>query len=230
MNRSICSLAALGMASLLGACALPLPPTDEGVMARQAVADVGPADRAVAYGVVTHVERVVDGPGRSASGAGALIGGVIGAAIGREVGRDVGPAIGREGPRGGGRDRGPDAGRGGYPDSGHPGSRGGSQSGDRDDGRDDRRPGGGHGGHGDRGTGRGGPERLDGRDLGTLIGALAGAWLGHEIERQSGERREILRVDVQLDQGGRRPFDLSPGEDLRVGDRVRIEGQRLVRL
>lgn len=69
-----------------------------------------------------------------------------------------------------------------------------------------------------------------GKANGTLIGAMGGALLGHQIERQQRGDAGALRVSVLLDQGGVRSFELPDSADLRVGDRVRIEGQRLVRL
>lgn len=73
-------------------------------------------------------------------------------------------------------------------------------------------------------------EKAMGRTAATVVGAAAGAMIGNEIERQhGGGKRELVRVSVQLDDGGTRSFDLSSAGDLRVGDRVRVESNRIQR-
>jgi outer membrane lipoprotein SlyB len=67
----------------------------------------------------------------------------------------------------------------------------------------------------------------DSKTAGTVIGGVAGAVIGNEIEKN--QRGDGVRVTVQLDRGGMRRFDFGPGTDLRVGDRVRIEGDRIYR-
>ena len=70
----------------------------------------------------------------------------------------------------------------------------------------------------------------DGRARGTLFGGVAGLLLGNEIERQRGGLRDMVRVSVQFDNGSVRRFDMGSAGDLRVGDRVRIEDNRVVRM
>lgn len=73
-------------------------------------------------------------------------------------------------------------------------------------------------------------EKAIGRMAATVVGAAAGAMIGNEIERQHGAgKRELVRVSVQLDNGGMRSFDLPSAGDLRVGDRVRVESDRIRR-
>ncbi|WP_280155346.1 glycine zipper 2TM domain-containing protein [Piscinibacter sp. XHJ-5] len=68
------------------------------------------------------------------------------------------------------------------------------------------------------------------RDLATGVGVVAGAIIGNEIEKNSRGARDIYRVTVQLRGGGLRSFDYaSLNDDLRVGDRVRIENNQLYR-
>ena len=70
----------------------------------------------------------------------------------------------------------------------------------------------------------------DGRATGVVVGTMAGAILGNEIERDQNGRRSAVRVSVRLEQGGARSFDFGSAGDLRVGDRVRIEGRQLYRM
>lgn len=69
----------------------------------------------------------------------------------------------------------------------------------------------------------------NGRAAGTLVGAVVGAIAGHHIEKsQRGD--EVQRVSVQLDNGRIVTFDEASGTDLRVGERVRIDNNRVVRV
>lgn len=68
-----------------------------------------------------------------------------------------------------------------------------------------------------------------GRNVGTVVGAVGGAVIGHEIEKNARRDSSGVRVVVQLDRGGTRSFDFKGAGDLRVGDRVRIEGNQLYR-
>ncbi len=69
-----------------------------------------------------------------------------------------------------------------------------------------------------------------GKNVGTVAGAVGGALIGNEIEKNARRDPQAVRVQVQLDQGGLRSFDFQTIGDLRVGDRVRIEGNQLYRL
>ena len=63
-----------------------------------------------------------------------------------------------------------------------------------------------------------------------MAGAVGGALIGNEIEKNSRRDGNGVRVNVQLEQGGLRSFDFRSVGDLRVGDRVRIEGNQLYRM
>lgn len=64
-----------------------------------------------------------------------------------------------------------------------------------------------------------------GRDAATVAGAVGGAVVGHEIEkRQSGD---AYAIRVRVDGGGYLTVTQAELGDLRVGDRVRIENDRL---
>jgi outer membrane lipoprotein SlyB len=69
-----------------------------------------------------------------------------------------------------------------------------------------------------------------GKATGTFAGAVGGVLIGNEIERQQRGGRDGLVIAVALDGGGLREFAVPSAGDLRVGDRVRIEGNRLMRM
>jgi outer membrane lipoprotein SlyB len=69
-----------------------------------------------------------------------------------------------------------------------------------------------------------------GKNVGTVAGAVGGALIGNEVEKNARRDQSAVRVHVQLDHGGTRSFDFKSIGDLRVGDRVRIEGNQLYRL
>jgi uncharacterized protein YcfJ len=68
-----------------------------------------------------------------------------------------------------------------------------------------------------------------GRDAATAVGVLAGAIMGNEIEKNRRGAADIYRVTVRVDGGGLRSFDYATLDDLRVGDRVRIDNNQLYR-
>ncbi len=69
-----------------------------------------------------------------------------------------------------------------------------------------------------------------GKNVGTVAGAVGGALIGNEVEKNVRRDQQSVRVNVQLDQGGVRSFEFKSVGELRVGDRVRIEGNQLYRL
>ena len=67
-----------------------------------------------------------------------------------------------------------------------------------------------------------------GNTIATIAGAIGGALLGNQIERSN--QRDRYRITVRLDSGGALSYtDVGEG-DLRVGDRVRILNNRVVRV
>lgn len=63
-----------------------------------------------------------------------------------------------------------------------------------------------------------------GRGVATGVGAVGGALAGNEIEKRRRGDDEVYRISVRLDNGSVREFDYERIDDLRVGDRVKIEG------
>ena len=75
--------------------------------------------------------------------------------------------------------------------------------------------------------GRGG-----GRAAATALGVVGGALLGNSIEaNRNGPRAyESYRLSIQTENGAYRAFDVASPGDLRIGDRVRIEGGQISRM
>jgi outer membrane lipoprotein SlyB len=69
-----------------------------------------------------------------------------------------------------------------------------------------------------------------GRAAATVLGAVGGAVAGNKIEEhRSGSGQSYYQVDVRLDNGDFRSFDYYDLNGLRVGDRVRIDGNQIQR-
>lgn len=66
-----------------------------------------------------------------------------------------------------------------------------------------------------------------GQTAATIAGAAGGAVAGHEIERRSRGANETFRVTVRLDNGAYQTVMQDNITDLRTGDRVRVEGDRI---
>jgi outer membrane lipoprotein SlyB len=65
-----------------------------------------------------------------------------------------------------------------------------------------------------------------GKAAATVLGVVGGALLGNAIESNTRSPRtyQSYRLSVQTDNGGYRAFDVASPGDLRIGDRVRIDG------
>ena len=70
-----------------------------------------------------------------------------------------------------------------------------------------------------------------GRTAATVVGVVGGALIGRAIEqnmnRNSGQ--DFYRVTVQFDNGSVQTFDYAQAPDVRIGDRVRADGNQLYR-
>ena len=69
-----------------------------------------------------------------------------------------------------------------------------------------------------------------GRAAATGLGAVGGGLIGNQVERRNKGDSEVYRVGVRLDNGRLGQFDYHRIDDLRVGDRVRVEGGQLHRV
>ena len=67
-----------------------------------------------------------------------------------------------------------------------------------------------------------------GNDAATVAGAIGGAVVGNELEKRR-EGDEYYRVTVQLRDGREATFAQDSLNGVRVGDRVRIDGNRVIR-
>lgn len=67
-----------------------------------------------------------------------------------------------------------------------------------------------------------------GNTAATIAGALGGAYVGNEMERANGQER--YRIIVRLDHGGTLAVHEVGEGQLRVGDRVRVIGNRVYRI
>jgi len=66
-----------------------------------------------------------------------------------------------------------------------------------------------------------------GQDAATLAGVVGGAMVGHELEKK--QQQGTYRIRVRLNDGGYETVTQQDIADLRVGDRVRIEDNRVSR-
>jgi outer membrane lipoprotein SlyB len=68
-----------------------------------------------------------------------------------------------------------------------------------------------------------------GQTAATIAGAAGGAVAGNQLEKRSRGADETFRVTVRLDDGGIQTVTQNDISDLRTGDRVRVEGDRVYR-
>ena len=69
-----------------------------------------------------------------------------------------------------------------------------------------------------------------GPDVATGVGAIGGAVIGHQIETRNRKDDEVYRITVRFESGQVQQFDYLQLNELRVGDRVKVEGGQLYRL
>jgi outer membrane lipoprotein SlyB len=69
-----------------------------------------------------------------------------------------------------------------------------------------------------------------GRDAATGVGVVGGAVIGNQIEKRNKAESDIYRVSVRMDNGSLGQFDYQRIDDLRVGDRVKVEAGQLHRV
>ncbi len=69
----------------------------------------------------------------------------------------------------------------------------------------------------------------DGRKAATVVGAVAGGVAGNEIEKRNKRDDEFYRVSIRFDNGSSAQYDYNDINDLRVGDRVKIQNGQIYR-
>lgn len=67
-----------------------------------------------------------------------------------------------------------------------------------------------------------------GKDLATVAGVVGGAMVGHEMEKKN-RQQDTYYVRVRLENGGYQTVTRQNISDLRIGDQVRIENDRVSR-
>ena len=68
-----------------------------------------------------------------------------------------------------------------------------------------------------------------GRAAATGVGAVGGALIGQSIDKRNDVGSDVYRVNVRLDNGAMQQFKYARIDNLRVGDRVRLEAGQLYR-
>lgn len=68
-----------------------------------------------------------------------------------------------------------------------------------------------------------------GRTAATVIGAAGGAVAGNQIENRARRADETFRVTIRYDNGAYHTLQQDDITDLRTGDRVRVDGNRIYR-
>ena len=66
------------------------------------------------------------------------------------------------------------------------------------------------------------------KDAATIVGVVAGALIGNQIEKNSAGARDGYRVHIRLDSGEQRSYDYAQLNEIRVGDRVRVDSNNQV--
>lgn len=69
-----------------------------------------------------------------------------------------------------------------------------------------------------------------GRTAATAVGVIGGAVIGNQVEQRNKRDGEIYRVSVRLDTGRIAQFDFQQINDLRVGDRIKVQDGQLYRV
>ena len=69
-----------------------------------------------------------------------------------------------------------------------------------------------------------------GRTVATIAGVVGGAMAGNQIEQNNRtQTRDMYQIRIRLNNGGYQTINQDSIDDLRIGNRVRIEGNRVYR-
>jgi len=69
-----------------------------------------------------------------------------------------------------------------------------------------------------------------GNTAATIAGGVGGAIAGNEVQKRTRGNNETFRVTVRMDNGGTQVISQDDISDLRTGDRVRVDGNRIYRM
>lgn len=69
----------------------------------------------------------------------------------------------------------------------------------------------------------------NGRTAATIAGVIGGAMMGDQIEQRNAQARNAYQIGVRLDNGGYQTITQDSVAGLQVGNRVRIENERVYR-
>lgn len=67
-----------------------------------------------------------------------------------------------------------------------------------------------------------------GRDLATIAGAIGGAFAGNTMEKKI-KKTTVYDVTVEMDNGEKRVLRYKTAPGVMAGDKIRVEGEKLVR-
>ncbi len=68
-----------------------------------------------------------------------------------------------------------------------------------------------------------------GKDVATVAGAVGGAYAGHQVEKNV-KKKTQYQVIVKLENGTTRTFTYNAASAFKVGDKIKVENNKLVRL
>ena len=68
-----------------------------------------------------------------------------------------------------------------------------------------------------------------GKDIATVAGVVGGAVVGHELEKSSQQQNDSYNIRIPLNNGNDQIINVENLNDLRIGDRVRIDNGQISR-
>jgi len=68
-----------------------------------------------------------------------------------------------------------------------------------------------------------------GKDIATVAGVVGGAVVGHELDKRNQQQSDSYNIHVRLNNGGNQTINVKSLNDLRIGDRVRIDNGQISR-
>jgi outer membrane lipoprotein SlyB len=68
-----------------------------------------------------------------------------------------------------------------------------------------------------------------GKDVATVAGAVGGAYAGHQVEKNA-KKKTQYQVIVKLENGTSRTFTYNAATAFKVGDKIKVENNKLVRM